>query len=134
VENNPLVGMPRIKPSVFGQWITAAYAVGFFLAVAAAPHRHVNSIEDLFSDGPSDSGFVLGPTARCEGGGPVLERLLNDDPCLACFHHDFVAAAVSAFVLWSPSATLTRIDAGVLPATPDPNTQSPASRSPPAAA
>jgi hypothetical protein len=115
---------------------TAAYAVGFFLAVAVAPHHHINSIEDLFSDGPSDSGFVIGPMACSEGRGPLLEplRILDDDPCLACFHHDFVAAAVSAFVLSSPSALLARIDAGALPATPDPNAKSPASRSPPAAA
>jgi len=71
----------------------------FLLAVAFAPHRHFNSLEDLLSDGPSDSGiFVMSPVGAPEGS-PSLSssRLIDDDPCLACFHHDYAASASSSF-------------------------------------
>lgn len=107
--------------------------VVFFLAVAAAPHRHLNPIEDLLSDGPSDSGLVLAQTAPSEGGEPLVQplRILDDDPCLACFLHDFVGAAAPVFVLSSPSTCLARIGTVSLPAIPEPATSIPASRSPP---
>jgi len=77
----------------------ALYGVIFLLAVALAPHRHSNSLEDLLSDGPSDSGiFVASPVGAAEGV-PSLSssRLIDDDPCLACFHHDYAASAGSSF-------------------------------------
>jgi len=115
--------------------LTAAYLVGFLLAAVAAPHRHANALEDLLSDGPSDSGVVLDVTARLESGEPILEplRILDDDPCLACFHHDFVATWTTVFVLTSPSTCLARLAARPLPAIPQPSASAPASRSPPAA-
>lgn len=79
--------------------IVASYGLVFLLAAAAAPHHHLNSIEDLVSDGPSDSGVLV------EGSGPGhpvggLEmgagRLVDDEPCLACFLHDFVAAPAAS--------------------------------------
>jgi hypothetical protein len=71
------------------------YLVLFFLAVAAAPHHHLNGLEDLLLDQPSDSGVFV------ESGAPLGEedapawssfRLVDDDPCLACFNRDFVSA------------------------------------------
>ena len=115
--------------------IPAAYAVAFFLAAAAAPHRHLNGMEDLLSDGPSDSGLVLaGPIAPVDAG-PVVEpmRLLDDDPCPACFQHDFVASAAAVFTLSSPSTRLAPVDPASPPAVPEPASGRPASRSPPAA-
>jgi hypothetical protein len=37
----------------------AAYAVIFVAATSAAPHHHLNGIENFLSDGRSDSGLVL---------------------------------------------------------------------------
>ena len=71
------------------------YLVLFFLAVAAAPHHHLNGLEDLLFDQPSDSGFFV------ESGAPIGSDghsawssfwLVDDDPCLACFNGDFVSA------------------------------------------
>ena len=118
-----------------GRRIPAAYAVAFFLAAAAAPHRHLNGMEDLLSDGPSDSGLVLaGPIAPTDAG-PAVEPLclLDDDPCPACFQHDFVASAAAVFALSSPSTCLAPIDVASHPAVPEPAAGRPASRSPPAA-
>jgi hypothetical protein len=76
----------------------ALYGLIFFLAVAAAPHHHLNSIEDLLSDGPSDSGVFIeasGPGHPISGLGVHACRLVDDEPCLACFNHDFVAATAA---------------------------------------
>jgi hypothetical protein len=80
----------------------ATHLLAFLLAVAVAPHQHANSLEDLLSDGPSDSGiFVDGGQSPDPTGEPQWHaaRLIDDDPCLACFHHDFSSIAeVTAFV------------------------------------
>ena len=85
----------------------AIYLALFFLAVVAAPHHHLNGIEDLLLDQPSDSGLliqVLGPTDR--SGAPAMNpiRLVQDEPCLACFTRDFVCAPASVVAF---TATLT---------------------------
>ncbi len=91
------------------------YLALFFLAVAAAPHHHLNGIEDILLDQPSDSGLltqVLGPTNG--SGAPALNpvRFVQDEPCLACFTGDFVCApaAVVAF-----TATLAALAMRPLP-------------------
>lgn len=113
---------------------TGSYLVLFFLAVAAAPHHHVNGLEDLLLDQPSDSGYVV------ETGSPIGTRgapawnsfwLVEDDPCLACFTSDFVSApaAVFAFV-----PRLERLDVPPEPASrraPDPGSSETSSRGPP---
>jgi hypothetical protein len=119
----------------FWRWIGAAYAVIFLAATSAAPHHHLNGIEDLLTDGPSDSGLVVAGSVFHDAGGPVIEplRMLDDDPCPACFPHDFVASASCVFVLCSPSVSLARIEAAPRPALPPPGDRPTASRSPPVA-
>jgi hypothetical protein len=92
----------------------ALYLLFFLGAAAISPHQHLNSFEDLVSDGPSDSGVVLGT------GGPQnstglqwsAARLLDDGPCLACFSHDFDSAtefiAVFALTVRFSSLSLNR--------------------------
>ena len=119
----------------FWRWIGAAYAVIFVAATSAAPHHHLNGIEDLLSDGPSDSGLVFVGSAFQSAGSPVIEavQILDDDACLACFPHDFVAAATCVFVLCSPSTSLARIEEARGAEAPQPAERPTASRSPPAA-
>jgi hypothetical protein len=114
--------------------LTAAYFVGFFLAAVAAQHRHANALEDLLSDGPSDSGSVIDLSLSPNSGtflAPFAAVL--DAPCPACFDHDFVAASTSVFVLSDPSKGLARLSPVPLPRIPEPGSSAPASRSPPAA-
>ena len=78
---------------------TAAYLVAFFLAVVAAPHHHLNGLEDLLLDQRSDSGLLVQTvgvpgTSRVPALNPF--RLVHDVPCLACFTGDFVCAASAA--------------------------------------
>jgi hypothetical protein len=126
--------MIQARVSKFFRRIGAAYAVIFLAAATAAPHRHLNGIEDLLSDGPSDSGAVLVERVSRDAGGPLIAplRLLDDDPCLACFPHDFVAAAACVFVLPGPSASLASNDAAPRPSVPRRRSRPPSSRSPPA--
>ena len=69
----------------------------FFFAVAAAPHHHLNGVEDLLLDECSDSGILVLAEGTPGGRAPVFDpaRLHRDLPCLACFSGDFVAAARS---------------------------------------
>ncbi|HSS44666.1 MAG TPA: hypothetical protein VLO07_04925 [Thermoanaerobaculia bacterium] len=85
------------------------YLALFFLAVVAAPHHHLNGIEDILLDQPSDSGLltqVLGPRER--SGAPALNpiRLVQDEPCLACFTGDFVCAPGAAVAFTATLAVL----------------------------
>jgi hypothetical protein len=93
--------LERIGLRHAGAW----YLIGFLAAVALAPHRHLNSFEDLLSDGPSDSGvFVEGTSPQDPAAGPqwISVRFIDDDPCLACFHNDWSSEPV-AILLLSPS-------------------------------
>ena len=132
----PLFHFPRARGI---RRLAGFYLLAFFLAVSIAPHRHANSFEDLIGDGPSDSGvFVEGsalrdPTAAAQWDSA---RVRDDDPCLACFHHDFDSATeVIALLALGPTfasmpATLAPLDLG-FPDTPG----SPGrSRAPPALA
>jgi hypothetical protein len=114
--------------------IAALYGLFFFLAVAAAPHHHLNSFEDLVTDGPSDSGiFVLQPTADsdpCIAAGNVVD----DDPCLACFQNDYAAAASFLVLVARESRSFHLVPSPADPAVPQSVFDSPASRSPPRSA
>ncbi len=73
----------------------------FLLTVAAAPHDHINGLEDLVLDQRSDSGIVVQTPGSVRSGiAPAWKssRLLRDVPCLACFTGDFVAAPVASMV------------------------------------
>lgn len=114
--------------------IAALYGLFFFLAVAAAPHHHLNSFEDLVTDGPSDSGvFVPQPTTDPD---PCIAaaNVVDDDPCLACFQNDYVTAASFAFVVARESRSFPLVPPPADPAAPQSVSDSPASRSPPRSA
>ena len=127
--------MVQVRLRNFWRWIGAAYSVIFVAATSAAPHYHLNGIEDLLSDGPSDSGVVLVGSVFQGVAGSVIEpvRILDDDPCLACFPHDFVSSTSCVFLLTSPSTSLARIHAARGPEAPQPGDRLQTSRSPPAA-
>ncbi len=80
--------------------LTGIDLVLFFLAFAAAPHHHINDLEDLLLDQRSDSGILV-QTGGVPGsaGAPALNscRLLRDISCLACFTRDFVSVASTPF-------------------------------------
>ena len=70
------------------------FLLGFFFAVALSPHTHLNDLEDLLLGGPSDSGVFLQSAPSGQGRAEIDDaRLVDDIPCLACFHDDFVTAA-----------------------------------------
>ena len=84
-------------------WRRAAslYFALFFVAVAAAPHHHLNGLEDLLLDERSDSGTLTmtrGPEAA--PGSTALNPFVSvkDVPCLACFTQDFFCAPADAIV------------------------------------
>ena len=117
-----------------GSRATAAYLVLFFLSVAAAPHHHINGLEDLLLDQPSDSGRVV------ENGGPIGTRdapaydsfwIVDDDPCLACFSNDFVAAPVASTVFVARLEPRAIRPEPASKKSPDPVPQESASRAPP---
>ena len=119
--------------------LAALYLLLFFGAVAMAPHQHANSIEDLISDGPSDSGVFLeasgsqDPAANPQWSGV---HWLDDDPCLACFHHDFdsVTEVVTIFALASRFGALPLTSVRDYFAFPSIPLRSSPSRAPPAIA
>jgi len=79
---------------------TGLYLVLFFLAVAAAPHHHINDLEDLLLDQRSDSGLVTLVCAEAQNSDEQAfhpYRIARDVSCLACFTGDFVSVATSAF-------------------------------------
>lgn len=85
-----------------GRWrrATGIYLAFFFLAVAAAPHAHVNGLADLLLDQPSDSGEIAESAALPvdSDSGWYSESLVDDDPCLACFNSDFVSTPAPILV------------------------------------
>lgn len=80
---------------------TAAVDLALFLfAVVAAPHHHLNGIEDILLDQPSASGYVTqvpGPAAAPGTWELNSIRVVADEWCLACFTSDFVAAPPASF-------------------------------------
>jgi len=82
----------------FWRGASALYTALFLLAAAAAPHRHINGLEDLLLDQPSDSGQVAKDSLTTESGPlvdtnqPRILAVVDDVPCLACFCSDFAAA------------------------------------------
>jgi hypothetical protein len=112
---------------------SALYLAVFLLAVAVAPHHHINGLEDLLLDQPSDSGAII-ETGQHEA--PIAPSLtpfwiVDDVPCLACFTSDFVAAPGHAFAL---DATLERLSLPLQPPpkpSPDEIPRETSSRAPP---
>jgi hypothetical protein len=93
----------------------ATYFALFFLAVAAAPHRHLNGLEDLLLDQRSDSGLItqaFGPPGTRQEPAVNPFRTIQDFPCLACFGGDFVAAPTPVILF---TATLTPLSAPTVP-------------------
>jgi hypothetical protein len=78
----------------FWRGASALYTALFLLAAAAAPHNHVNGLEDLLLDQPSNSGEVLAAEAASlvDTEQPRILAVVDDVPCLACFCSDFAAA------------------------------------------
>jgi hypothetical protein len=94
----------------------SAYLALFFVAVAAAPHHHLNGFEDLLLDQRSDSGILTEtPASAGPAAGPSVCSFyfVQDVPCLACFTHDFFCAAASATAF---VAHLERLELGPPPA------------------
>jgi hypothetical protein len=114
----------------------AIYFALFFLAVAAAPHHHLNGLEDLLLDERSDSGLitqVLGPAGTRQEPAVNPFQTVRDFPCLACFGGDFVAAPTPVILLIT---TLTPLSAPIVPpdsAAPALLTAEATSRAPPRA-
>jgi hypothetical protein len=114
----------------------AIYFALFFLAVAAAPHHHLNGLEDLLLDQRSDSGLieqVLGPPGTRQEPAINPFRTIRDFPCLACFGGDFVAAPTPVILF---TATLTPFSVPTVspnPAAPALLPAEAASRAPPRA-
>jgi len=82
---------------------SAVYFALFFLAVASAPHHHLNGIEDLLLDQRSDSGLIaqtLGPPGTRQKPALNAIRFARDFPCLACFGGDFVSITAAPGVDW----------------------------------
>ena len=112
---------------------TSFSLLAFLLAVAVAPHRHLNSLADILSEGRSDSGmFVQGGSSNAGGEARIVRAfLVDDDPCLACFHHDYAATASTPFVIDRTLTPRREVQASPGPSVPEPTSESPASRSPP---
>jgi hypothetical protein len=93
----------------------------------------LNSLEDLVSEGPSDSGVFLETDPSDPGGETRIQpaRLVDDDPCMACFHHDYAASMAAIFVLDQTFSALRNVPALPEREAPEPATESLSSRSPP---
>jgi hypothetical protein len=99
-----------------GPWLvsrlaTAVYLAFFLVASSAAPHRHGNPVEDLFDDGPSDSGIVFDAATQSRVSAPFFcaLRVVDDDSCPACFSSDFAAGTAPAISrLAAPASRLDR--------------------------
>src|SRR5262245_10620326 len=106
----------------------------FFLAVVAAPHGHLNGLEELVVDHWSDSGLLVqpnGPQGTAEAPAFHSSKILQDISCLACFTSDFVAATTSSFVLVASLAPLPLLPVPPLAATPELVPADTSSRAPP---
>lgn len=119
-----------------GGWRRAAaiYLAFFFCAVAFAPHHHVNGLEDLLFDQPSDSGVILQPAAPPTRGAEVTPlRYVHDVPCLACFTRDFVTTPAATIALVTRLKPLPAQPAPSPISRPEPLPAETSSRAPPTA-
>ena len=120
------------------RWRRAAaiYLALFFGAVAVAPHTHVNGLEDLLLDQPSDSGLIPQPSTRPTDGGASITplRYIQDVPCLACFTRDFVSSPAAVFAFAAVLAPLPVRPAPAPLPRPELVPADTSSRAPPAAA
>jgi hypothetical protein len=112
----------------------AVYLTLFFLAVAAAPHHHLNGLEDLLLDQRSDSGLVV-ETDAFSGSSEIPAigtfSLVPDSPCLACFSSDFVAAPGPVIQFTGRLERLSAPPVAYPQSDPDPAPRDTASRAPP---
>lgn len=77
-----------------------AYLAFFFVAVSAAPHHHLNGLQDLLLDQRSDSGEIVQEAGSVDASsGPILAAasIVPDVPCPACFTGDFVCNPTALF-------------------------------------
>ncbi|HMF08003.1 MAG TPA: hypothetical protein VKJ00_02635 [Thermoanaerobaculia bacterium] len=82
--------------------LVGVYFAFFFVAVAAAPHHHLNALQDLLLDQRSDSGDIVQPSddeAAPVGAAICSARIVPDVPCAACFMGDFVCNSTASFLL-----------------------------------
>jgi hypothetical protein len=110
------------------------YLCLFFVAVAAAPHHHLNDLEDLLLDQMSDSGILVqttGPLGTALAPAFNSSRMVRDVACLACFTRDFVAAPTASFLLVAVFSPLPLIPVPPLAATPALVPAETSSRAPP---
>ncbi len=127
--------LSRLAGRLSARRIAAFYLLFFLGAAAISPHQHLNSLEDLISDGPSDSGAVLatrGPQSPT-GHQWSAARLLDDGPCLACFSHDFDSATevIAVFALAFRFSSLSLVAAPLNRAMPPQPRPPLGSRAPP---
>src|SRR5882724_4117919 len=92
----------------WGRRVETCYLLALLVSSLLAPHRHLNPIADLISDGPSDSGTFLRAVNPSAGGQPAFSKfnVVDDDACLACFSNDFRAFAATPFLLDIQVSTL----------------------------
>jgi hypothetical protein len=91
------------------------YLAVFLLTVTAAPHHHLNDLEDLFLDQRSDSGTIIQAIGPATAPGALTirpARLIPDVPCPACFTRDFSCAPTAEFLFVA--------NLGLLPLFPSP--------------
>jgi len=112
----------------------ASYLILFFLAVAAAPHRHLNDLEDLLLDQRSDSGILVQTLGTAAGeAAPSFHpaRVVHDVSCLACFTRDFVSVTTASFLLVATLAPLPLVPGQPAAAMPELVPADATSRAPP---
>jgi hypothetical protein len=110
----------------------ALYFAAFFVAVAAAPHHHLNAFADIVSDGPSYSGQIVqlrGPADSTPG--LNSGDLVDDEWCLACFNSDFVASPTVTVALTPTFVALPHHPGPCTLALPDLRPTDTLSRAPP---
>jgi len=113
---------------------SAVHFTLFFLAVAAAPHHHLNGIEDLLLDQRSDSGLIaqtFGEAGTRQEPSLNAVRFARDFPCLACFGGDFVAALAPTIAFQATLVALSTPPVTPAFATPALLPAEPSSRAPP---
>jgi len=82
----------------------SVYLAVFLLVVTAAPHHHLNDLEDLILDQRSDSGTIIQAIGPATAPGSLTirpVRLIPDIPCPACFTRDFSCAPTAPFVFFA---------------------------------